>query len=623
MRRLDFSLASRICTRTRVAGAVLRALFIACAVVSTVPAIADASGRARPPGAPDYCAGCKPPLRYDGGAVLDSRGSQGLTVTPIYWAPPGAANQFPTGYAPLINRYIADAAAASETDTNVYSIATEYYNIFAGQLSYIRYHITAGSPVVDTRPLPKSGCKPDTGVHTYNACIEDGQLETELNRVLTSHHLPRGPSHFYPVFFPPGVQTGDGTGDKSGPNYCAYHAVSGLVGSAPVYYGNEPYTDNGCIGPQSPNNNPAADTAIDNLSHEVIEATTDPNYDSSPAWQDGANFWEIGDLCSYNYGPPLGSTDPSDPQGSEYNQILNGDRYHIQTFFSNYAYRRFGVGQGCQPSETVARGSSPPPDSAVAHMHLDATPHTLRTGKHASSLLFLQVWDKNGYDIPHDRISFTTYLLSGHGHCGTVAADSAMTDRAGAVTASYRASRSNVACVIVATDALGGTSVAGAVYQGKKRSIAPRASVAFPKKLIAGRTSTFKGSLTNPTHSRIADVQLTFAIYGFDEHSPAVRARNLRLSVSRHGADGPFRPVKLTGSTGEAGIIGVIGGAAGFNLRARHKLKLSFRIKVKAGVPRHRRRPIFLFQAYLGQVNPATGNDADLAATGIRNTTVR
>src|SRR4051794_32095725 len=123
-------------------------LLIAAAFVLAAPATAStASERGRPEEGPEYCAGCKPPLRYRGGPVLDTQGAHGLTVRPIYWAPAGAVNKFPAGYAEIVNRYIADVAVASGTNTNVFSIGTEYYDVFGGQLGYIRYRMTAGSPV--------------------------------------------------------------------------------------------------------------------------------------------------------------------------------------------------------------------------------------------------------------------------------------------------------------------------------------------------------------------------------------------------------------------------------------------------------------------------------------------
>lgn len=569
---------------------------------------------------PYFCTGCKPPLKYFGGPVLDTRGPQGLTVTPVYWAPPGVQNRFPGNYQAIVNRYIADVAAASGTDTNVYSILTEYYDIFGGQIRPIRYHIAAGSPVVDTKALPPNGCKPTAD--GTNACITDEQLTAELDRVLAARHLPRGPAYFYPVFLPQGLDSVDGT-DRYADNYCAYHGVTG-GGPDQVAYGNEPY-GNGtrCHVYQSPNGNPAADSAIDPLSHELAEATTDPGNYNLTAWREPVQYQEIGDICAYHFGPPIGSTDPARPQETLFNQVINGGHYYTQTEFSNYAYNRFGTGVGCQPSESAARGPSAPAGSSVAHLYANVSPSKLSADGHSRSSIFVQVQDKDGYAVSNDRVSFAEYSLDLDGTCGTLTHQSAVTDSAGTVEVTYRASRSNIACGIVATDALGGRSVSGVVYQGRSRASAPRAGAAFPKVVRTGRRAIFTTAFTNRTTDPIGNSQVNLLVYARGEHSPSVRARQIHISVSWHGRRGPFRPVRLSGSTGEAGISGVIGGPRGFKLRGRHKLTLTYRIRVSKTVPRHRRRAILQFEAFLDQVNPATGADTALADTDTTNTKVR
>lgn len=598
----------------------LAVMAMACPVAAPASQRPAASnGRVRREQISDYCNGCKPPLKYFGGPLLNTHGAQGVTVTPIYWAPPGGAHQFPANYEALINGYISNVAAASGVNTNVYSIDSEYYEVFSGQPSYASYRITAGSPVVDTRRLPKNGCKPSSG---YRRCITDHQLGAELHAVLTARHLPGGLTHFYPVFFPPGVESDDGTGDRSLSSYCAYHSIVGSR-ARPVVYGNEPYLPEGCGSGQAPNGSLAGDAAIDVLSHELNEAITDPDYFARTAWHDTTGN-EVADICTTDYGTPLGSTDPNSPQTTEYNQAINGGHYYTQTEFSNYAYHRFGVGMGCWPSETAARGGAA--TSSSTHIYSNPTRHTLpvkgRRGRRRSSI-FVQVWDKDGNDIPDDRIFFTRYVLSGRGHCGTVRPRSAYTDGAGTVSATYRGSRSNVACVIVATDASGGNSTSTVIYQGRKRSLAPRAHLTLRRKLTAGRTSTFTTTFRNRMRHSIADAQPQLWIFAPGLSSPNVPARRIRLWVSRHGRRGRFRRVALTGSTGETGIVGLIGGAAGFKLRGRHTLKLTWRIKVSKRLPRHRRRAILQFEAFLDQVNPGSGSDTVLADTRGKNVKVR
>ncbi len=420
------------------------------------------------------------------------------------------------------------------------------------------------------------------------------------------------------------METQDEPGDNSGSSYCAYHNNAG-AGDTQILYGNEPYPPaDDCFMGQSPNDNPAADVSISVLSHELNETITDPEVNGSgrPAWQDHVGY-EIGDLCSWEFGPPLGSTNPSAPQSTEYNQVIGGGHYYLQLEFSNYAYNQLGVGMGCQPSERVAR-HAPASTSSPTHIYFDMSRNALPANGRTTSTGLVQVWDKHGVDIPGDRISFATYSLSGYGNCGTLRPRAATTDGAGSVTPIYRASRSNVACVIVANDAEGGRSASVVVYQGTTRSTAPRARANFPRMVTAGRTVTFATRITNPKRKPIGDTQVNFGIFEPFYNSLNVTARQIHLSVSRHGHRGPFVPVRLTGSTSKtAGIIGVIGGPTGFNLRAHHTLTLTYRLRVSKSVPLRRRRPILEFQTFLDQIDPASGADSVLATTPATNARVR
>ena len=127
--------------------------------------------------------------------------------------------------------------------------------------------------------------------------------------------------------------------------------------------------------------------------------------------------------------------------------------------------------------------------------------------------------------------------------------------------------------------------------QGATRSTAPTTRASFPRMVTAARTVTFTTSFKNPMRKLIGDTQVKFGIFVPFYNSPNVTARQLHLSVSWHGHRGPFVPVTLTGSTSNtAGIMGVIGGPTGFNLRAHHTLRLSYRIRVSKSVPLRRRR---------------------------------
>jgi hypothetical protein len=104
-------------------------------------------------------------------------------------------------------------------------------------------------------------------------------------------------------------------------------------------------SDGGCAIGESPAGN-NADSTISTISHEQVEAITDPYGDgwwsedpepapSNPSGPSGpaGPFYgsEIADLCAWNFGNPLGTT----PEGESYNQVINGHSYFLQTEYSN------------------------------------------------------------------------------------------------------------------------------------------------------------------------------------------------------------------------------------------------------------------------------------------------
>ena len=88
------------------------------------PGTSSAATQTSPP-EPLVCDGCAPPLKNHGGPVMGTRAHPGeITITPIYWKPAGYS--FPESYTSIVNTYIANVAAASGSDDNVYSVDTEY-----------------------------------------------------------------------------------------------------------------------------------------------------------------------------------------------------------------------------------------------------------------------------------------------------------------------------------------------------------------------------------------------------------------------------------------------------------------------------------------------------------------
>ena len=289
-----------------------------------------------------------PPLLYHGGPVMMTPSTSPLVITPIFWSPTG--HTMSSAYISLITTYLKDVAAASGTTSNVYSVANEYY----GTNGQIHYSISSGAAITDTNALPSSGCRvarnDRTGIYSdgtgYNACLDDAQLQSQINTVTSAHGLPHNLSHIYVLLLPKAVESCFNAGSTTTSSnqctinhnpsaaYCAYHSDS----SSSAIYANMPFPiyqsgtgftcgPEGTLGAvESPNNNPDADVEISPTSHEINEAITDP--DTSTGWYDSSGF-ENGDECAYIFGATSGTA------GHLYNQVINGGHFLTQEEFSN------------------------------------------------------------------------------------------------------------------------------------------------------------------------------------------------------------------------------------------------------------------------------------------------
>jgi hypothetical protein len=263
-------------------------------------------------------------LEYHGGPVMSSN-----TNYTLYWAPAGAP-EYPAEYQSGVNRYLEDLAHDSGGEQNVDSVATQYSDS-AGEFANYDSHF-AGA-LIDTDPYPANGCV------AAAICLTDAQIQAELKAYIKANGLPHDLNHEYFVLTPPGVEdcfeasSFECSAGSTNPVYCAYHNVISLTGG-PLIYANDPYVTgvSGCDDGEHPNNKPSDAVLEGGLSHEHNESITDPELN---AWYD-AKGNENGDKCrTFNetteYGTPLGTA----PDGSRYNQIVNGDFYWYQQEWSN------------------------------------------------------------------------------------------------------------------------------------------------------------------------------------------------------------------------------------------------------------------------------------------------
>ena len=259
------------------------------------------------------------PVVYHDGQVMQTN-----TTYAIYWSPSGFTDP---SYESLINRYFSDVAAASGSQSNVYSVASQYYDNTAA----IRYKSTFGGSYVDTDPFPASRCGEAT------VCLTDAQVQAEIQTVLTREGWHGGTSNMFFLLTPNGVASCTDSSDSvcSTNVFCAYHSDFFDSNGDDVIYANEPYagTISGCtsslVGHQGFPNDHDADATINTISHEHNEAISDPFGDAW--WSADIDNDEIADLCAEDFGAtPLGTAN-----GQPYDQLINGHPYSLQEEYSN------------------------------------------------------------------------------------------------------------------------------------------------------------------------------------------------------------------------------------------------------------------------------------------------
>jgi hypothetical protein len=283
------------------------------------------TGGAQPSSAPTSAGPAYVPrsqnLSYGGGPVLHSNRTH-----VVFWEPAGSGLTFEPGYETLVSRFLAEVAADSHMPTNVYGLSGQYRD----GLGAASYASTFGGSVLDAAPLPPNGCsEPATGPG-WTACLTDAQLESELQRVVLTNHLPTTATDVYFIVTPNGLgDCIDASSSScalggSGTGYCGYHSqtLGGLLYAVIPYNAIQGHcqSDN-----PRPNGSPA-DPTISTVSHEHNEVVTDPQED---AWIDSLGN-ENGDLCIQNFGPVIGGSGQT-----AWNELIHGGHYYLQEEWSN------------------------------------------------------------------------------------------------------------------------------------------------------------------------------------------------------------------------------------------------------------------------------------------------
>lgn len=310
------------------------------------PRIGFAMGLLPAHGAQEIATSPSIPVVYHGGVVM-----RNVTIHTIFWAPTGyhydgSPGAGALGYVPLIQQFLTDVAHDSGSTANIFSLLDEFGDHTGDGTYQIHYDPSADS-IADTHPYPAATdqCPSPSGVAT---CVTDLQVQREVDRLIgTSNPAARGLTNIYFVLLPPDVDECISIGSCGTSAFAGYHSAFSLGHGLTVYSAiPDPQIEFTPPPGADPEGNPEAESTIDTVAHETVEAITDP---VGTGWMD-PNGFETADKCENGpqQGTPLGYAG----DGSPYNQLIDGRQYLIQDIWSN-------ARSGCvQSSTTVA--SIPP-----------------------------------------------------------------------------------------------------------------------------------------------------------------------------------------------------------------------------------------------------------------------
>jgi hypothetical protein len=230
-------------------------------------------------------------VTYGGGSVMAGT----ALVYAIFWEPTGNVSRH---YNSLIERYFNDVGASP-----LYRIARQYKQANGG---FPANAVLAGS-WTDTRAYHKGA-------------LVDDDIQSEVTRAQRVNGWHSSLNRLFFVFTErnKNICMDSTLSECTSNGYCAYHSALGVN----TLYATVPYEASFDCDFSSGPNHDDADQAIDNISHEQMEAVTDPLGDG---WLDTSGG-EIGDKCVDDFGP-------LNAQGA--NVIWHGHPYLVQKEWDN------------------------------------------------------------------------------------------------------------------------------------------------------------------------------------------------------------------------------------------------------------------------------------------------
>ncbi|GAC1634671.1 MAG: hypothetical protein NVS4B2_21590 [Chloroflexota bacterium] len=438
------------------------------------------------------------------------------TVYYVFWLGTAAGATYEgsaagnTNYESLLARFASDLGA-----TQYHNLVTQY----SGSNGTISNNVSLGGSWVDTtNAYPHAGTTADA--------LQDGDIQAEVARAVKANGWTEDLSHIVAVFTATGIQECNGSQCTYSTPFgvCGYHTHFSDSGTDTLYifmsYDNFTHIAGGtCLpGGTYPNTDVAADAEVNTLSHELIEAETDPH--PNDTWT-GSNG-EIGDACNYNFAPR------NDTGADVY---VNGHGYIVQQEWSNAAstcaidlptngFCAGSVSNVCAPSTSYGKTVDIANPRVLSSIHYTLTlNNTNNTGAETN----LTVTDS----LP---AGYTVSSLS-------APSATSSSNTAGSVTVSYdtlpvHQSRSIVITAAVPVQAgstatncgsLAGSDLLGTALSGQTTSpCAATTPVKIPTIVTyIGATSgdyhdkaTLKATLTDDSFNPIAGKTITFSLNG-------------------------------------------------------------------------------------------------------------
>jgi hypothetical protein len=325
---------------------------------------------------PDLATAISIPVVYHGGTVMHD-----VRIHTIFWAAPGYRFSGPPSpgtlsYKGLVQQFLTDVAHDSGSAGNVFSVLGQYPDGTAAGSYRVSYDPTTDS-IDDGNPYP-SGSRQCASASGTATCVTDLQLQREIDRNIQAHDSGgRGLHDIWFVFLPPDVDTCVVVGSCATNAYAGYHSLLNVGHGSAVYAViPDPLIEATPAPGSDPQGNPEAESTINTVAHEAVEAITDP---VGAGWMD-PNGFEVGDKCEN--GPQTGTPIGFAANGSPYNQLIDGRGYLLQTMWSNAV-------SGCRQSSSSATSALPLATVALRQFSaaVSGSSGVARPGLHVTVLL--------------------------------------------------------------------------------------------------------------------------------------------------------------------------------------------------------------------------------------------